>query len=75
MIAQIGIFLFGIGAIFLVNDHRPELRKWGPIVGLVGQPFWFMATIASEQWGMVAICAVYTLLWMRGIYNSWLRPA
>lgn len=72
-IDQIGIFFLGATALFLVNDHRSKVRRWGPIIGLLGQPFWYYAAYTHAQWGIFASSFLYTLSWMRGTYNCWWR--
>lgn len=67
MIAQIGIAIFGVLAVFLSQDVRVERRKWAPVFGLIGQPFWFWAAWSAEQWGILALCVLYTLCWARGL--------
>ncbi|WP_374520349.1 hypothetical protein [Hydrogenophaga sp.] len=68
---QLGIALFGLTAIYFAMGNNPRLRKWAPIIGLAGQPFWFMATIPNAQWGMVGLCVAYTLVYVRGIWMQW----
>jgi hypothetical protein len=72
MIEQIAIALLGVTAIFLSQDHRTTWRKWACVFGLLGQPFWFVATIKAGQWGIVVLCCFYTLAWARGIKTNWL---
>ena len=72
MTEQIAIALLGVTAIFLSQDHRHEWRKWSCVFGLVGQPFWFIATIKAEQWGIVVLCCFYTLAWARGVKTNWI---
>jgi hypothetical protein len=71
---QIGIVIFGVLAVFLSQDRRESYRKWAPIFGMLGQPFWFYAAITADQPGVVFVCVLYTLSWMRGILNYWIRP-
>lgn len=73
MTEQIGIALFGVTACLLSQDHRPNLRQWACVLGLIGQPFWFYATWKASQWGMFALCFVYTYAWALGFYNNWVR--
>lgn len=72
MIAQIGIAVFGVAAIWLSQDVRVERRKWAPICGLVGQPFWLWSAFAAEQWGVLALCVLYTLAWLKGFRQHWM---
>ena len=72
MIAQIGIAVFGVAAIWLSQDARLEVRRWAPVFGLVGQPFWFWSAYSAQQWGVFALCLFYTLAWARGL-KLWRR--
>lgn len=67
MIAQIGIAIFGVLAVWLSQESRIERRRWAPVFGLVGQPFWFWAAVSTEQWGIVALSVLYTISWARGL--------
>lgn len=68
---QIGIAIFGVTGIVLSQMKSARARKWAPVSGLIGQVFWFWATIGGKQWGMVFMSCVYTGAWMLGIYNQW----
>ena len=70
--SQIMIFIFGCSAIWLVA-RKEEWKRWGYIVGLIGQPFWFYVTIKTEQWGMVGLTVFYTYSWITGIWNYWIK--
>lgn len=72
MITQICIFAFGMTAIYLVNDKRPNVRRWGCIFGLLAQPFWFYETFMQAQWGIFAASFVYAYSWWRGFKAQWL---
>jgi hypothetical protein len=71
VLAQVGIALFGLSAIWLVNCREARWRRWGPICGMLGQPFWLYTTLSHEQYGVAAMCAVYAFMWGRGIRNHW----
>jgi hypothetical protein len=71
LIAQLGLSVFGLTAVYLSQDARASRRRWACIAGLCAQPFWFFETIGSAQWGMVALSAVYTLAWLRGFHSYW----
>lgn len=75
MFVQISILVLSLGGMFLVNDHRPQWRKFGPVLGLMGEPFWFYTTYTHHQWGIFASAFVYTFAWGRGFYNSWIRKS
>lgn len=71
MIPQISIALFGVLAIFLVGMKERRQRRWGYLLGLCGQPFWFWVTFQAEQWGIFALAFFYTLSWINGLRNNW----
>lgn len=74
MMEQIAIAVFGVVAVFLTQDSRDNVRKFACIFGLLSQPFWFYATWKAEQWGIFALCFLYLLSWMRGLWNFWIKP-
>ena len=67
MISQLGIAIFGVLAVWLAQDEHIARRRWAPVFGLVGQPFWIWAALESQQWGVMALCAIYTVAWARGL--------
>lgn len=70
---QYCIFILGILTSFLVNDPRVKWRRWGCVVGLIGQPFWIYSAIVAHQWGIFALSIFYTMMWWRGVYHQWVR--
>jgi len=70
---QGAIIVFSCLAIWLVGRREPW-RRWGFIVGLLGQPFWLWSSWQHEQWGIFAVSVWYTYAWMQGIWNFWIRP-
>ncbi len=64
-ISQVGIMVFGITAIILVAKKN----KWGFVVGLISQPFWFISSYINKQWGIFVVSVVYALTWIYGIYE------
>lgn len=73
MIEQLVIALAGISTVLLSQDHRPGMRKWACIIGMLAQPFWLYATWKAQQWGIFALAFIYFFGWARGFYNFWLR--
>ena len=72
IIAQVGIFLFGILAIILVARKN----KWGFVFGLLSQPFWYITAYVNDQWGVMFLNVVYTGSWFYGIYEwFWKKEA
>lgn len=72
MYAQIAIMIFGASAIYLVSLNN-EYKRWGYIMGMLGQPFWFYITIKYEQWGILVMTLFYTYSWGNGIWNYWIK--
>ncbi len=66
---QAALVLFGVGAVYLSQSANPASRKWACIVGMAGQPFWFIA--AYPQPGMLIVVTLYTLVWGKGIWTHW----
>ncbi len=71
---QVCLATFGITAIWLTNDSRESFQKWGPVIGLLGQPFWLYATYNKELWGMLIICCFYTVAWIKGVIKWHFKP-
>lgn len=69
---QIGIMLFGCSAIWVVG-RKEKWRRWGYILGLCSQPFWFYSAYQAEQWGILCLCLWYTYSWGQGIWNFWIK--
>ena len=73
IIAQVGIVLFGMSAVWLANDHRAHIRRFGCVCGLLAQPFWVVTSYQHQQWGILAASVVYGYGWARGFYHQWMR--
>lgn len=71
-ISQICIALLGGAAIWFLS-RREEWKRWGHIIGLCSQPFWFYTTIHHRQWGLFVLSLWYTYSWCQGIWNYWLK--
>jgi hypothetical protein len=72
-IGQAGILVFGMSAVFLANDPRPKVRRWGCVCGLLAQPFWLYEAGTHAQWGIAVSSLVYGYGWWRGFYHQWVR--
>lgn len=75
VIAQAGIALTGVTAIFLTQSKSRQLQRYACLFGIAGQPFWIWSAIAAEQWGILGMCALYTFAWAKGVWLHWLKPA
>lgn len=71
-ISQIFIMILGSSAIWMVGKTG-NVRKWGFIVGLMGQPFWFYTAWEAQQYGIIAMCLFYTYSWGNGVYQNWIK--
>lgn len=74
-IAQVGIALTGVTAIFLTQTKSAELQRFACLFGLAGQPFWIWSAISAEQWGILALTSLYAFAWAQGVWLHWLRPS
>lgn len=72
MISQFGLTLFSLLAIYLTQDPRLERRRWASVFGLISQPFWFWASISTQQWGIFTLSLLYTAVWAKGFYTHWI---
>lgn len=69
------IVLSGVLAVALTQFTLLEHRRWAPVVGLVGQPFWLYITYSPLTWGMFVCSVLYTLIWLVGVWKLWISPA
>lgn len=67
---QMGLAFFGVLAVYLAQSKDPQKRKWASIVGMAGQPFWFIEATGP---GMLLVVTLYTLVWAQGIWNHWIK--
>jgi len=65
LISQIAIAVFGVSSIFLVAKKN----KWGFVLGLLSQPFWYITSFIHKQWGIFFLSLAYTATWSYGIYE------
>ena len=74
MIEQVVIGICGLASVWLSQDKRRAVQRWACIFGICAQPFWFYATWKAGQWGIMALTVVYSIGWLRGVWNYWVRP-
>lgn len=74
IIANIGCTVFGLLGVFLGNlrESSPS-RKYAPICGLLGEPFWFYIAWVTVQPGVMLLAFIYGCGWWSGIKNFWLK--
>ena len=73
-IDQIAIAILGASAAWLSQARAESARRWACIFGMLGQPFWFYASLQAEQWGIFVVCILYALAWMKGLWVYWIKP-
>jgi hypothetical protein len=66
-LAQLGILLFGCSSIWILG--RPHhWRRFGYLLGLLSQPFWFYMAIKTGQWGVFILSLFYSYSWAQGVW-------
>lgn len=63
--AQSAIFIGPLGAMLLGSGSR-----WGFVVGLATQPFWFYTSFRHRQWGIFIASIFYAFGWAVGVYRN-----
>lgn len=71
---QLFIALFGLTSISFAMGNNARLRKWAPIIGLAGQPFWAYFAWQTGGWGLAVLVAAYSLVYLNGIRVQWKKP-
>ena len=71
---QLFITIFGLTSIWMAMGNNACLRKWAPVIGLAGQPFWAAFAWQSQGWGLGLLVAAYTLVYINGIRVQWGKP-
>lgn len=71
-ILQLIIFITSASSIWFLS-RKEKWMRWGYIIGLVAQPFWFYTSYVSEQWGVFFLSFIYFYSWSMGIYNYWIK--
>lgn len=72
LVCQFAIMLCGASSVWLMS-RREHWRRWGYIIGLVAQPFWFIETISKGQYLIALISCWYTYSWAMGVWNYWIK--
>jgi len=69
---QFFIAALGVLAIMLIGREE-RYRKWGYLLGLVGQPFWVWSSYAAGQWGILVLSLLYLFCWGQGVWHYWIN--
>ena len=72
LIIQIFLFILSVSAMFLIS-RTESWKKWGYPIGLASQPFWIISSVQNETWGILALSCCYTITWIMGIYNYFIK--
>lgn len=72
IISQYAILLFGPVAVWVVGWDN-KYRRWGYVIGLACQPFWFITLWQNEQWPVFVVAFLYTASWGQGFWNHWIK--
>jgi hypothetical protein len=67
-ISQYAIPILTLSGMFLIARKV----KWGFVLALLSQPFWFFTAYAHDQWGVFFNTVIYTGVLIYGAYN-WFR--
>lgn len=62
---------FGLTALWLAYSASPRARRWSPVAGLLSQPFWIAFAWTSDAWGLLALAAAYTAVYLVGAIKLW----
>jgi hypothetical protein len=72
LILQIGISILSGNAILWAYSDDVRLTRYAPIVGMLGQPFWFASAYMHGQWAIALLSVLYAVAWGAGIKRHWL---
>ncbi len=64
---QLAMAVFGLAALAMATSRNAGARRWSCAVGLLGQPAWVAFAYQSNAWGLAALAAAYTLVYLRGL--------
>ena len=73
MLDQWAIGILGVITVWLTQCKKLSWRRWACIFGFVAQPFWIYTTWHAGQTGLFVMAILYTLVWMQGIWNHWIK--
>ena len=71
---QLALAVFGLTALWLAMGRSERGRRWAPVIGLAGQPFWIAFAWSVGAWGLLTLSLAYTAVYARGAWVQW-RPA
>lgn len=71
-LSQVAITLFSISALLLAYHPDFEVRKWSPVLGILGQPFWMYVAVKRKLWGVILSNCCFIASFLYGIYILWI---
>lgn len=74
-IIQLVLAICGLTALYLSTGNNPRGRRWGPVIGLCGQPAWLLFAWQANAWGLFSLSLVYSMVYVRGIRLQWSAKA
>lgn len=63
--SQVMILVGAASMVFVGGGNR-----WGFVMALLIQPFWYYTTWRNRQWGVLSASLIYTVAWALGIYHN-----
>jgi hypothetical protein len=69
-VIQLALATFGLSSLWMAMGRSAPARRWAPVVGLIGQPFWFAFAWQTGGWGLLALTCAYTAVYARGAWLS-----
>ncbi len=70
-LVQMALAFFGLSAMWMAMGKSARARKWAPLVGLCGQPFWLAFALQAKAWGLLALSLAYSFVYARGVWVQW----
>lgn len=71
-ISQYTILILGPLAIWILA-RKDQYARYGFIIGLASQPFWFYTLTYNRQWPILIVSIVYAVAFAKGVYNNFIR--
>lgn len=74
VLTQLALAVCGLAALYMATCTTSQTaRRWAPVVGLCGQPFWLLFAWGAGAWGMFILSLVYSGVYIRGAFVQWRR--
>jgi hypothetical protein len=72
---QLALAFFGLTALYMATGRSGRARRWAPLVGLAGQPFWVAFALDARAWGLQTLSLAYSVVYVRGAWLQWRAEA